>query len=413
MNFRLRLAVGVVSLLALPAFEANAQYNYPYGRGYGGGGFGGFGGGYGGGLGGSTAYGDIARGMGAFAAGEGTYNYDTAVANNINTQTFMDYNNYWYQSQQLVNKREREIMARRRGLVNATEKKAREIEAQVRDNPTEADIESGAAMNALLHQVSDPKILNGSALRLANGKLGAKTIRQIPFRDATDAITISLAQLTDEKSWPFVLRDSKFDKERKDYTDAVQKALDQDKDGDLTPDTVRQVRSTIKALYERVAQTIPKTKQPDHLDAMNYLKGLAGFSRMLEKPNIEAVLGELEKIDTTTAGNLIAFMHTYNLQFGAASTPGEKAAYQQLYPVLLATRDKLIGQPVAKNDGNDDKKAPSPDPAPGQVAPTSIFHGMNAEDLHGSPPPAALGQPAPAGATSTKPGPSTAGSPRP
>ena len=72
---------------------------------------------------------------------------------------------------------------------------------------------------------------------------------------------------------------------------------------------------------------------------------LAAFSKMLEKANVEAVLAELEKIDETTMGNLIAFMHTYNLRFGQATTPHQRDAYRELSPVMVATRDKLLGKP--------------------------------------------------------------------
>ena len=74
---------------------------------------------------------------------------------------------------------------------------------------------------------------------------------------------------------------------------------------------------------------------------MNYLKGLAGLSRMLEKPNLDGVLAELEKVKDTTVGNLVAFMHAYNLRFDPATTPKERSVYQELYPLAgrLARQD--------------------------------------------------------------------------
>lgn len=360
-----------LALTAFAALGARAQYYYPGGMGYGGGGFGGWG---------STVGGDIARGMGAFSAGAGVYNYDTAVANSINANTIAGINQYLYLSQQEANAREHAILAHRRSLVNKSQATAQQVAQQIRDNPTEGDVDSGAALNAILDQLSHPSILGGSTLRLANAKVPSKMIRAIPFRDSSDAITIALDQLTEEKSWPPSLRNPKFDAERQAYIKAVDAALEEDKAGDLKPETIQRVRRAISDLYTRVGETIPTSRQPDHLEAMNYLKGLAGFSRMLERGNFEQVLGELEKIQTTTAGNLIAFMHTYNLRFGAATTPGQREAYRELYPILASTREKLIGKagegPALTSPGN---VAPNP--------PTALFHGIDDKHLQPSPNP--------------------------
>src|SRR6185437_1421945 len=69
------LAALAVALAAVQGGAAWAQYGrYMYPRGYGGYGWGGWGGG-------ETVQGSIARGMGAYAAGAGYYNQQTAVAN--------------------------------------------------------------------------------------------------------------------------------------------------------------------------------------------------------------------------------------------------------------------------------------------------------------------------------------------
>ena len=77
--------------------------------------------------------------------------------------------------------------------------------ARIRDNPTGEDIESGDALNTILDQLADPKMLHGSELRLANAPINAQTIRAIPFRDETDTYSIALDQLTNPNSWPFPL----------------------------------------------------------------------------------------------------------------------------------------------------------------------------------------------------------------
>jgi hypothetical protein len=363
----IRLIFGGLAILAAAGGEAQSQYYYPFGYGYGGYGFGGWG---------ATPQGSIAQGLGVYAAGAGVYNVDTAQARSINTDTVIRYNQYIYNSMLEARRRYNREHARKLAMDDA-HYNARL--ARIRDNPTAEDIVSGDALNAILDQLSDPKMLHGSELRLASAKLDAQSIKAIPFRDETDAYSIALDQLTDPNSWPFPRRSDAFKAEREAYQKAVDDALAEDREGTIKPETVARVRNAVAALYQKVEATIPKTQQPDHLQATNYLKGLAGLSKMLEKPNVEGVLAELEKIQTTTIGNLVAFMHAYNLRFDPATTPKQRSVYQELYPMLADARDKMIGKPsdpVANNA-----------PPPPVENPTALFHGMDPTHLNPPPPP--------------------------
>ena len=313
-----RLMLLVLAFASTSGGVARSQYYYPNGYGSGGYGFGGWTG---------SVEGSVLRGMGAYAEGEGVYNYDTAKADAINTDSAVRLNQYLYNSDLEARRRYR---THQQAKLKMDRAKYDAYQNRIRSNPTKEDIDSGQALNVLLAQFTDPKVVSGSGstLRMADAKVPAASIRLIPFRDDTDAITISLDELTDPKSWPAPLRAEAFQAEREAYQKAVDEALAEDKDdGTLKPETVAKVRESVGQLYKKVDQSIPKTKQPDHLQAMNYLKGLAGLSRMLEKPNVDKVLAQLEKVENTTLGNLIAFMHSYNLRFAPATTPQQSAVY--------------------------------------------------------------------------------------
>jgi hypothetical protein len=356
------LFVGL-ALLAATAGQAQSQYYYPYGYGYNGYGFGGWGG---------TVQGNILQGMGAFAEGAGVYNYDTATANSINVDSYIRLNQYIWNSELEARTRWAAHQAKRLNL-SRDEYKARL--KRIRTSPTDGDIDSGEALNAILHDFTDPRFTTGSSgLRLASGAISARAVREIPFRDETDAITLSLDELTEPKSWPQPLLSDTFKPEREAYQKAVDDALAEDKEGGtLKPETIAKVRTSVAALYNKVEATIPKTQQPDHLQATNYLKGLAGLSRMLERPNVESVLSQLEKIENTSVGNLVAFMHTYNLRFAQATTPRQREVYRELYPIMAKDRDKVVGNPgdVAE-----------PTPAARVDAPTALFYGVDPNHLH-------------------------------
>ena len=378
----IRLVILGFAAVATTAGGARAQFYYPGGYGYGGSGFGGWG---------ATPQGGILRGLGAYAEGEGVYNYDTAVAESVDANTAIRLNQYLWNSE--IDARRR-YAARQAARLNMNNAQYKAHEYRLRNNPSQGDIDSGAAPNLILEQLTDPKVTSGSTLRMADAKVPASIIREIPFRDETDAITLSLDDLTDPKSWPLSLRSDAFTPEREAYQKAIDDALAEDKDGGtLKPETIVKVRNAVATLARKVEATIPKTQQPDHLQATNYVKGLAGLSRMLERPNVEAVIAQLEKIENTTLGNLVAFMHTYNLRFAPATTPKQVAAYRELYPTMLGQRDKILGKPT---DANGEETQPPP-----VENPTAMFHGLGPNHLYPKPP--ANPTPAPANPTPPQP----------
>jgi hypothetical protein len=354
------LALVTSVLLALPATTASAQYG-GYGGGYGGGyyGWGGWG---------ATPVGDIARGMGAYAQGVGVYNVETAQARSINADTMMRWNSYMWASQNALNREHyTRMLAERERNKTMTD----QILTRLRDNPTPADIERGDALNVILEQLSDPRI-HSSALRMTRVPIKNTWIKEIPFHYASEAVTLSLHSMSSDDNWPTALRGDNFKAEREGFRKAIDAALEQDKEKDLTPETIQNVRKAIDRLRDKVETGIPKDSK-DYIDAEHYLKALYGMAKMLENPVLDQVLASLEKYDGTTVADLLAFMQMFNLRFGSATTPRERGLYQNLWPLLDQQRDQIMNQMADKIKG-----AP-----PSSTAPTGIFHEMPWEHLVG------------------------------
>ena len=358
-----RLMVGVLAVVALAgAGEARAQWGYgSYPGAYRGYGWGGWGGG------GGTVQGSIARGLGMYAAGAGAYNVQTAQARSINANTAMQWNQYWYQAQVHANSNERKRLARRQARDSGT---SAAIETRIRENPSPADIDSGDALNAALDQVTDPRVQD-SSLRLATATIPARIIREIPFFVATESATITLDQLTGDRSWPFALRDGAFSLEREAVSKAVDRALEQDVEGDVTPETIQRLRAPIDRLHDKFEANRPADPAAASA-AEDYLKSLSAFIRMLERPDIDKVIAELDTIKETTLGNLLGFMHTFDLRFGRPKTPAQRAAYEQIYPQMDVLRDRVV-----KTIAGDDKVPPLPAP------PTTMFSSLSFDHLNG------------------------------
>lgn len=356
---RSKLCPGIALVSALALFQvsdAKAQYGFGYGaypNGYGDYGWGGWSG---------TVGGDIARGLGSFDVGAGVYNLDTAQAASINTDTVMRWNEYLFQSQQLANYRAHMRIKER------SEKDKAAYEAtlgRLRENPTQTDIASGEALNVLLDQISDPRA-HSSSLRLATDKIPGKVVRTIPFVHASDAVSISLDQLTSDDSWPTALLDSKFDDDRRAYATAVDKALEEDKEGVISSETLQKVQDALRRLRAKLVANPPADKA-QYDEATQYLKGLAGMTRLLQKPEVEKIVSEIDKVKETSLGNLIGFMQNFNLRFGPAVTPEQKTAYEQLHPMMAQLRDRVV------KDVKSEAKPTRPKPD----RPTDFFRGMH------------------------------------
>jgi hypothetical protein len=238
------LVAGLFLALSTVGGSAQAQWGYgyyPYG--YGGYGWGGWGG---------TLQGDIARGLGYFNMGAGIYNRQTAIARAINTDTAIRWNQYVYLSQKQATHdylvRRNANLAKDRNLYDA-------IVKRMQDNPNSTDVENGDALNAALDQLSDPR-LHSSALRMAETPISAKMIREIPFRNAAEAVAFSLRQLKTASEWPAVLLEPRFADERADFerlVDEVHKEVMEK--NQVSPRKLTQLRDVVTRLKTRLASS--------------------------------------------------------------------------------------------------------------------------------------------------------------
>src|SRR5271166_4623096 len=274
-------------VLSLAALSGQARAQWGYG--YYPYGYGGYGwDGWGG-----TAQGDIARGLAYFNMGAGIYNVDTALARSINLDTVIRWNQYVYLSQQEAT---REYFARR------------------------------------------------------NAPIAAKSIREIPFRNASEGLTFSLSQLKASSQWPAVLLEPRFASERAEFETLVEEIRKENtENGQISPGTLSKLRGVTSRLKDKLA-AMPLEDTADNQEALKFVKTVTALARLLEKPEIDEVLNELKKIEKTTVGNLLAFMHTFNLRFAPATTPRQRMVYNELYPILAQMRDRIISE--AKLDNN-------------------------------------------------------------
>ena len=241
----------------------------------------------------------------------------TAIGDSINADTMMRWNEYMHEA---TWKPPAERWPGAAAIPSGSRPRSDEILKNLQENPSARDIENGNALNAALTQLSDPKI-SSSVFKLATSPIEASVIREIPFRNASEAVTIVLSQVKAATKWPAVLDGERFAAERKAFEEIVDQAVsEKTKRATSPPETLKRAHELVRGLRDKLAAT-PLEGTTAKQEASRFLKTLAGLVRMLERPDTSEAFNQLRMIKSTSLGNLIAFMEVYNLRFGAATTP--------------------------------------------------------------------------------------------
>ena len=209
--------------------------------------------------------------------------------------------------------------------------------------------------------------------------IASELVKNINFQHAANMILISLDDLSARGVPDVLATDPAFEADRQAIRALVAKGKKEAQSANqVSLETLRSFRAAVKAAAGQGRRPFAQgTRQRDEAD--NFLKALYGLSKMLERPAVEQFLKGLNRYPTTTLGHLITFMHSFNLRFGVAKTPEQEAAYDQIYPLLVALRD----QAQAPGPEPGDRPAPLPDPK--QV--TTFFSGMDYSHFQPQPDP--------------------------
>ncbi len=320
-----RVAAGLLLVCATAVQPARAQW------GYGGWGWGGWG------AGGETPAGAYLNGLGRYAMGAGIYNYDTALANQLNAQTAMQLNDYWaqitHESAFIHHARVHQEFLKDKTLYD------RHIQS-LRDNPTPQQIENGDALNQAVRDLSDPR-LGSSALRAADSKVPANMIAEVPFENQTERVTLMLDQLQKAFKWPEVFEEPRFADDKKLFDDVVTRMRKEDEYGEISPKTLQEARQMVNDLRAQV--TAQPLKDPDdQRQAEHFINAFSALIGLLDKPDTRQALEQLRKVQNTTIGSLLGFMHAYNLRFAPAKNLKQRQIYHELFTKLGPARDQIL-----------------------------------------------------------------------
>jgi hypothetical protein len=317
-----RFALMLAALLTA-ASPARAQYGY-------GGGWGGWGA--------STPGSSMARGLGMMGMGAGMYNRNTAQARSINANTAMRWNQAMFNGSRVG---ARMFNAREKALKQQNETAYTGIRDRIRNHPTSRDVTDGDALNAVLDVLLNPTNADNSIQQIKT-PIRPETIANIPFEVASEGMTVCLDRMTMDGQWPQAVSGDEFKAERDGLRKAIQAALEEDKQGEVDPDTIAAVQAAINRLRNKFEKLVPQTS-PDYVSAHWAIKAMDGLTKMLYSPQMDKVLSELEDYQGSTIGDLLSFMQAFNLRFGPANSYRQRLIYQKIYPMLADQANASAG----------------------------------------------------------------------
>ncbi len=294
-----RIVLGISLILSISGREARAQW------GYGGWGWGGWGGV-------ATPASAELEGAGHYAMGAGMYNLNTAQARSINAQTAMQWNDY---VAQVTHESARIHAARVNSEFRRNQKLYDDYQRRLRDNPGKVEIEDGSALNVALDDLSNPR-LGSSALRAAKAPVSASLIAEVPFMNNAERVTLMLDNLRGAVKWPDVFEGERFAKDKEVFDELVARIRKEAQEADeISPKCLRDANLFVNNLRAKVtAQPLPDPL--DQQEANRFLTTCSNLLGLLAKPDIQPAILELKKVQDTTIGSLLGFMHAFNLRFG-------------------------------------------------------------------------------------------------
>ncbi len=273
---------------------------------------------------GSTVEGDYLRGLGIAAYGEGVFNQATAVANSINADTMIRWNEYV----SAVVKNENREAAEHRALLRTRRNAGYEkVRRRILDTPHERDVQNGDTLNALMDELKDPRH-DESSFRFNAVPLPVDIVRKIPFKIDAQGQRFSMERISTRGNgkWPVALQDPRFAVERRGYERALDNALEQQIEGKMSLDAIAKVEVAAEDLSRKLERVVPPSGERLFIESRDRIKELKETAGLLKSLKIQLALGELDRYSGTTVHDLKMFMEKYKLTFDSARTPEEPGA---------------------------------------------------------------------------------------
>ena len=292
---------------------------------------------------GSTPQGDYLRGLGVAGYGMGYYNLATAQAIRINVGTEILLNEY---IASVLKAETRERARRYYGNLKDHMERYKKLLDRYLNNANDRDVLNGESLNAQMNLLKGPEY--DSAFRSPDSRvpLAADMVRQIPFMLGEKGAVISMRRFQiRDREWGVLLNDPKYSTVKRNYKQALDRALDLQIEGKLTPKVVKELQDSVARMKAvlNLDQQNPRAGAGLFMEAFVLVGGLETSSKHFELEMVGKVVSDLAQYSGTTVDDLRVFMRSHGLQFAVASTVDEKTLYPEINALLRQQRDLVSG----------------------------------------------------------------------
>jgi hypothetical protein len=200
-----------------------------------------------------------------------------------------------------------------------------------RGNPPPVDIWSATALNDLLRDIQ------GAQTRGTTGSdvpLSPDVLKHVGFTSGTTRGGPGLLKDGGKLTWPYALRKSDFDDERKQIDEQMRQAVQQAQMGQVAAETLDAIGGSLKELERSIDSRALQLTPDQCIQATRYLRELKESYRVLQMSDVAQYFRPAWTPQGATVAELVQQMTKEGLHFAPANS-GDETYYTALYQSLL------------------------------------------------------------------------------
>ncbi len=211
-----------------------------------------------------------------------------------------------------------------------------------RNNPNNADIWSGEALNTLFGAINSA---GGLARQVRDVPLPEDALKHINLTNNKRTGSIGVLREGGKLDWPLAIQDDSFKKDRETLDNLTPKMVLDATMGRVGAKDLKDVDNIVQRMQANLLRMVQTLEPDDYMDGKKYLRELGNSYKMLKDPDVGNYFGKWAPRGRTVA-ELMQHMNDNGLTFTAANN-GDETYYSALYRSFLSY-DSEISQLVAR-----------------------------------------------------------------
>ncbi|HTU20319.1 MAG TPA: hypothetical protein VMG10_19805 [Gemmataceae bacterium] len=200
-----------------------------------------------------------------------------------------------------------------------------------RNNPPLTEIWSATALNDLLRaiQLAHTRGVTGPAVPLST-----ETLKHINMTAGTTRGGVGLLRNDGKLTWPYVLRRSTFDEQRKRMDESLAKAVKAAHAGPVAAELLHDLTATQKQLERALDGWVADLTPSEFIQGSRYLRELKDSIRLLQESDVSRYFRTEWTPQGSTVAELVRQMTRQGLRF-APAVSGDESYYTSLHRSLV------------------------------------------------------------------------------